>query len=178
MAYDQTGLTQKPRTISAKREIVDLPPLDEANQQSSSIWLQDYVNAFVVNEANKVLVLEGTDNGRSWSSWQMIGRGLKTDEDPILAVQQELLLRTGYTCKNWVYLGTFVVDETQSRGAGHFFCARSLEKTSILDEALTHDLKPKWVAKHEIKQALLDGRIAVINHAIAVSLAMLMCSDS
>ncbi|NHZ71630.1 MAG: hypothetical protein GWP17_00885 [Aquificales bacterium] len=124
-----------------------------------------------------MLVLEGTHNGRSWSSWQTIGRGLKKNEDPMLAAQRDLLLRTGYTCKSWVYLGTYVIDESQEEGAGHFFCAQSIKKTAVPDTQYTHNIKLKWVSKRELKQALLDGRIAVINHAVAVSLAMVMCSN-
>lgn len=178
MPYDQTNLTQKPRVISAKVRTTDLPFMDESAQQSPPVRLQDYVNALVLNEADEILVFEATDNGRSWASWQMVGRHLKTDEDPILAVQQELLLRTGYTCKNWVYLGAFVIDETQKAGAGYYFCAKVPQKTLVPDEKHSQNLKIKWVAKQEMKQALLDGRIAVINHALAISLAILLCNDN
>jgi hypothetical protein len=178
MAYNQANLTQKPRVISAKARTTDLSHIDESAQQSPPVHLRDYVNAFVLNEADEILVFEATDNGRSWSSWQMVGRHLETDENPILAVQQELLLRTGYTCKNWVYLGTFVIDETQKAGAGYYFCAKVPEKTLVPDAMHSKNQKLKWVAKQEIKQALLDGRIAVINHALAISLAILMCHDN
>ncbi|MCZ7670043.1 MAG: hypothetical protein M5U34_24150 [Chloroflexi bacterium] len=33
----------------------------------------------------------------------------------------------------------------------------------------------KWISKRELKQALLDGRIAVVNHAVAICLAMVLC---
>lgn len=178
MDYNQTDLTHKTRVISARKKTTDLPLIGESSQPSASIQLQDYVNAFIINEANEVLVLEGINNGRSWSSWQVIGRNLQGDEDPMRAVQQDLLRRTGYICTNWIYLGSFVVDETQNIGAGHFFCARLLERSTIPDKASTDGLNLKWVAKRELKQALLDGRIAVINHAVAISLAMVMCNES
>jgi hypothetical protein len=108
----------------------------------------------------------------------MIGRNIQVDEDPMRAVQQDLLKRTGYTCTNWIYLGSFVVDEAQSEGAGHFFSARLLERTSTPNELSAHGLKLRWVAKRELKQALVDGRIAVINHAVSICLAMVLCSDS
>lgn len=177
MTYNQVNFNQKPRVISAKVRTTDLPLIGESSQQATSIHLQDYVNAFIMNDAGEILVLEGTDNGRSWSSWQMVGRGLQKEEDPMLAVQQDLLLRTGYTCKNWIYLGTFVIDESRKTGAGHFFCAKVIDKVAPPDESYTQKLNLKWVAKREMKQALLDGRIAVINHAVAVSLAMVMCGE-
>jgi len=178
MKHDQTNQTKRSRDISARKKTVGSSLFDDDSQQSSSIQARDYVNAFVVNEENQVLVLEGTDNGRSWSSWKMIGRELRTDEDPILAVQQELLLRTGHTSEDWIYLGTFVVDERQEVGAGHFFCANVLVKTKTPDETYSIKTKPKWVTKRKLKQALMDGRIAVINHAVAASLAMVMCNDN
>ncbi len=177
MTYNQTNLSQSPRVISAKTRITDLPLIEDSNQKSAPIQLQDYVNAFVLNEADEILVLERKDNGRSWSSWQMPGRGLTVDEDPILAVQQELLLKTGYACKDWVYLGTFVMDAAHEMGAGYFFCAKALENSITPDETHSKKLNLKWVTKREMKQALLDGRIAVLNHAVAVSLAMVMCDD-
>ena len=178
MDYNQTNLTQNSRVISARKNTSDLSLIGDDSQQNPSIQLQDYVNAFIVNEANEVLVLEGTDNGRSWSSWQVIGRNIQGDEDPMRAVQQDLLRRTGYICTNWIYLGSFVVDETQSLGAGHFFCARLLESPNTPNEVSANGSKLRWVVKRELKQALVDGRIAVINHAVAISLAMVMCSES
>lgn len=178
MAYNQTSLTQKPHVISAKIRTTDLPFIGESSQQSVPIRLQDYVNVFVMNESGEVLVLEGNDNGRSWSSWQMVGRDLKLDEDPMLVAQQDLLLRTGYVCKNWTYLGTYVIDESQKAGAGYFFCAKLHKKIQTPDKTHTQNLELRWVPPREIKQALVDGRIAVINHAVAVSLAMVMCSHN
>jgi hypothetical protein len=160
---------------SAKIKTTDLPFPRERKQQTISIQIEDYVNAFVVNDANEILVLEEKENGRSWASWQMIGKELTSDEDPILAVQQELLIRTGCTCKDWIYLGTFVMDAAHEIGAGHFFCAKTVKK--VTKPNTTHSQQLKWVAKREMKQALLDGRIAVLNHAVAVSLAMVMCED-
>lgn len=178
MEYNQGSFTPKNRVISAKVRTAELPYLEESTQQGPPIQLQDYVNVFVVNEVGEVLILEGTDNGRSWSSWQMAGRDLKLNEDPMLVAQQDLLLRTGYVCKNWMYLGTFVIDETQKAGAGYFFCAKLQKKITTPDQTYAQNLRLKWVPKQEIKQALVDGRIAVINHAVAVSLAMVMCSQS
>jgi 8-oxo-dGTP pyrophosphatase MutT (NUDIX family) len=174
MSYNQTNLSRKPNVISAKKRTAELPVFSSPNQESKPIQLQDYVNLFLVNEVNEVLVLEGSENGRSWSSWQLIGRNIDKDEDPLLAVQENLLECTGYTCKKLIYLGTYIIDESRKDGAGHFFCAQVDEKvTAPIEE--TQNYTPKWVAKPILKQAMLDGRIAVINHVVSASLAMVMC---
>ncbi len=178
MTYNQTNITQqRTRTKSTRFTTNELPSISDHEQQESLYKLRDYVNAFIVNEAGEILVLEGGENGRSWASWQMIGRTLKSNEDPMAAVQEDLLKRTGYICENWIYLGTFVVNDTKQTGAGHFFCAKMTDRVPLPEITSNLDSKHRWVSKKEIKQAMLDGRIAVINHAVAVSLAMMMCNQ-
>ena len=177
MTYNQVNITQqRTRTNSTKFTTSELPLIGDNVQHESPFKLRDYVNAFILNEAGEVLVFERNQNGRSWASWQMIGRALECNEDPMLAVQEDLLTRTGYKCDNWIYLGTFVVNDKKQTGAGHFFCAKMTERIPFPKISQELHLKHHWVSKKEIKQAMLDGRIALINHAVAVSLAMMMCN--
>lgn len=153
----------------------DLSSLDDAVGDGwPLVEIRDYVNAFVLNEAGEAMVLERFSNGNAWGSWQMIGRFIRDGEDPLTAVQNILLSRTGYAAEQWVYLGTFVVDDADHLGVGHFFCA---QKSRRITEAPISDRSIKWVSRKHIKRALLDGRIAVINYAIAATLALLMCDD-
>lgn len=174
MHFNQTGLTETSETASAKIRPVSLS-ITGVNKESAPIHAQDYVNAFVLNDEGNVLILENAENGRSWASWKLIGRSLNGDEDPMLAVQQDLIRRTGYACSHWTYLGTFVIDESQKQGAGYFFCAKMAKQITMPEAEYSHTINLKWVSKREMKQALLDGRIAVINHAAATSLALVMC---
>lgn len=136
--------------------------------------VQDYVNVFVMNEAGDVLIIENRQNGRNWGSWRVAGRCLAAGEDPILAVQQDLRWQTGLVCNSWTYLGTFVMDEQKTEGAGHFFCAHKVTQVS-LPQAQYHDNHIRWINKQELKQALLDGRIAALKNAVAICLALVVC---
>lgn len=133
---------------------------------------RDFVNAFVFNEGGEALVLESTPFKKAWSSWQMLGCPLTEGEDPITAVQSLLHQNVGCVAKQWLYLGTFVSDEAAQSGANHFFIAHGA--TAVAHPQPT-DLAIRWVRREQIKQALLDGRIAQIHHAVAASLAMLLC---
>jgi hypothetical protein len=141
-----------------------------------SIYLQDYIIALVLNEAGEAMVLERPkpDGG---AYWQMMERFLKTDEDPFTAVQQELLEQTGRQTGQWSYLGSHVVDTSQTVGVGYFFCAVQTRK--VMDVEQKHHaydgegLCLKWVALTDLRYALLDGRLAMSNHALTVSLSFL-----
>ena len=136
---------------------------------------RDYVNAFVVNETGEAMIVEHSPDGHAWGSWRIFGQQIQNGEDPLTAVQTTLLQRTGYAAGQWLYLGTYVIDDAGLAGVGHFFCARQSKKMA---EPVGHELNLKWVPRQQIKRALLDGRIAVINHAVAVSLALVMCDDT
>jgi ADP-ribose pyrophosphatase len=94
------------------------------------ILTHDYVNAVVVNKNKEALILEGYKHGAGRIIWQIVGGYLEPGEDPLTAVQRELLEETGYSTKDWSYLGSFVVDPNRHIGIGHFFCAQNIEPTS------------------------------------------------
>jgi 8-oxo-dGTP pyrophosphatase MutT (NUDIX family) len=170
---------RKPEIIFASQpqESVVSQAMSRSNSEVSHwspLKARDYVNAYVLNEAGEAMVLESFPNGNAWGSWQMIGGEIEPDEDPLTAVQKNLLQRTGCSAEHWLYLGTFVVDGAEHLGVGHFFCA---QQTRRILEPPTLDFDIRWVPRKQIKRALLDGRIAAINYAIAAALALVMCED-
>jgi ADP-ribose pyrophosphatase len=137
------------------------------------IYTNDYVNALILNEANEALVLEGYKHGNGRITWQIMGGYIEPAEDPLTAVQRELLEETGYQTEDWTYLGSYIVDPNRHVGVGHFFCAQKVRLTAEPCHSDLEDFAVKWVPLKELRYALLDGRIAAISHAITVSLALL-----
>ncbi|MBK8987324.1 MAG: NUDIX domain-containing protein [Chloroflexi bacterium] len=179
---EETVDLRQPEIIFASQpqeSVISQLSLDEPEENRWPLLeFRDYVNAFVVNESGEAMVLESFHTGNAWGSWQMIGRYLRPDEDPLTAVQTALLQRTGYTAEQWLYLGTFVADEVEHLGVGHFFCAQRTQLAADLHRTegdISPDGSVRWVPLKHIKRALLDGRIAVINHAIAATMALVMC---
>lgn len=138
------------------------------------VHTRDYVNALVLNEAGEALILEGYKHGTGWSSWQVLGGYLEEGEDPMTAVQRELLEETGYSSDQWLYLGSYVIDANRHVGVGHFFCALNAHPVAEPNHDDLEDFELKWIPLRELKYALLDGRIAVISYAINISLALLL----
>lgn len=132
----------------------------------------DYVNALVVNEAKQALVLEAEKTGGGLC-WLMIGRYLQPDEDPFTAVQQKLLELTGYQTRQWAYLGSHGVSESQLLGVGSLFCAQRAHQVATPCPEAQLPYIVKWVPLTDLRYALLDGRITTMSHALTVSLSLL-----
>lgn len=138
------------------------------------IYTHDYVNAVVLNKNNEALILEGYKHGAGRVTWQVVGGYLEPGEDPLTAVQRELLEETGCSTQDWSYLGSFVVDPNRHVGIGHFFCAQNVEITAkISGNGDLEAYELKWVPLKELRYALLDGRLAAVGYATAVALAFL-----
>ena len=58
--------------------------------------------------------------------------------------------------------------------AGHFFSARHVKK--VAQPRINRDqmCEVRWISRQELKLSLLDGRIGMVNYAVAASLALLM----
>lgn len=137
------------------------------------IYTSDYVNAVVFNENGEAMIMEGYKHGTGWTSWQMLSGCLQEGEDPVTAVHRHLLEEIGYTTPNLVYLGSYVVDPNRHVGVGHFFCARAAKKVAKPIHDKSQNFELNWVPVSELRYALLDGRIATLSYAIAVSLSLL-----
>ncbi len=137
------------------------------------IYTHDFVNALILNEANEALILEGYKHGTGRVSWQIMGGYIEPGEDPLTAVRRELLEETGLTSDEWSYLGSFIVDPNRHIGVGHFFCAQNAQQVTEPNHNDLEAFEIKWVSLKELHYALLDGRIAAVTYATAISLALL-----
>ena len=159
--------------VSVSKEQVHLPD-GQVIMDWPKIYTRDYVNALVLNDAGEAMIIEGYKHGHGWSSWQVVGGYLEDGEDPYTAVQRELLEETGYSCSNWLYLGSYTVDANRHMGVGHFFYATGAQRTAEPNHDDLEAFVVKWIPVQDLKYALLDGRIGVISYAANVALALLM----
>jgi ADP-ribose pyrophosphatase len=119
------------------------------------------------------MVLEGYKHGLGRSSWQVVGGYLEADEEPLLAIQRELLEETGFQAEQWLELGSFVMDANRHVGVGHFFLARNARKVTAPDHDDLEKFNVRWVSLFELKQALFDGRVGIISYAANIALGLL-----
>ncbi len=138
------------------------------------VHTRDYVNVLIVNEKQEALIVEGYKHGMGRSSWQVIGGYIEDGEDPVTAVKRELLEETGYSCKKWIYLSSYVMDANRHFGVGHFFVAQDVQKVTEPNNDDLEEMQFNWVTLDELKYALIDGRIGAISYATNIALALLL----
>lgn len=134
---------------------------------------RDYVNAVVFDEQGQALILDGYKHGMRRCGWQVVGGYVESGENPLRAIERELLEETGYKAEEWRYLGSFVVDANRRVGVGHFFLALN---ASAVVEPVNGDLEEsslRLVPFDELRYALVDGRLGVISYALNVMLAFM-----
>ena len=132
----------------------------------------DYVNAVVFNEEGQALILEGYKHGVRRTSWQVVGGYLEGQEDPLTAIQRELLEETGYHSDEWRYLGSFVVDANRRVGTGHFFIGFNARPAAEPTHQDLEDFTIRWVSVKELLYAVMDGRINILSYALNITLAL------
>lgn len=137
------------------------------------VHMRNYINALVLNEAGEALIIEGYKHGLRRSSWQVLGGYLEGEEDPLEAARRELLEETGYHSDDWQHLSSFVVDANRHGGVGHFFLARNARPVTEPDHDDLEQFVVRWVSLAELKQALVDGRVAAISYAANIALGLI-----
>ena len=137
------------------------------------VHARDYVNAVVFDMKGRALILEEYKHGARRHSWQTIGIELDKDENPLGAIERRLLETTGYGSREWRYLGSFVLDGNRGIGKAHFFLALSAKLIATPVPGADDTPPWRWVDMENLRYALVDGRINVVNCAMNVLLAML-----
>lgn len=133
----------------------------------------DYVNTVAFDSAGRALILEGYKHGARRTTWQVVGGYLEPDDDPLETAHRELLQSTGCQSDDWRYLGSFITEANRKVAVGHFFLALNVKQVT---RPLPNEMEPpaiRWVSRDELNYALMDGRINIINYAMAISLGLM-----
>ena len=137
------------------------------------VSLRDYINVVALDEAGKVLIIEGYKHGVGRSSWQILGGYVEQGEDPLAAAKRELLEETGLASDEWTPLGTFIADANRRASQATFFLANNCKKISEPDNDDLEEYTLHWQTQEEVQKALKDGRIEVLGYAAPLALAFL-----
>ncbi len=136
------------------------------------VHMRDYIAVFAVDQQRRALVLEGYKHGLGRSSWQVVAGYVETNEKPLETAKRELREETGYESDQWEHLGSFVVDLNRHGGTGHIYLARNVSRTQEPTDDDLERVTLKWASLAEIEDALRDGRVAGMSHAVTISLAL------
>ncbi|MFQ5611162.1 MAG: NUDIX hydrolase [Anaerolineae bacterium] len=177
MPEERWDVLRRERVLQHPFVTVDMEQVRLPDQRVIPNWpivnMRNYINALVLNRGGQAMIISGYKHGLGRSSWQVLGGYIEDGEDPLAAAQRELLEETGYHSDDWQRLGSFVIDANRHGGIGHFFLARDARPIAKPDHNDLEQFVVRWVAIDELKQALADGRVAIISYAINISLGLL-----
>lgn len=182
-------MTEEKWTIRSTQNIVEHPYVSVSFQEIELpdgrviddwpiIRTKNYVNAFVLDQFGRAMLLEGYKHGLGRSNWQVLGGYLEEGEDPLQAARRELIEETGYQSDEWQYLGSYVVDANRYVGTGHFFLAKNARQVAQPDHDDLERFVVRWVSPDDFREALFDGRVGIISYAVNISLALLALQES
>ena len=140
---------------------------------NSHLPVSNYVNLVAIDEAGRVMVIEDLTTNGGWGCWHLISSGLTEKDNPMAVGQHKLLLTTGYSSANWLYLGSFALDVNNPEAAEHFLVAQNVTCVHTLHQSSSQTCAVKWISQRQLRYALLDGRLGSMRDALTATMALL-----
>lgn len=120
----------------------------------------DWVNVIAITTEGKFIIEEQYRHGIQKICFELPAGEVEQGEDPLIAAKRELKEETGYTGGEWKAFGTSVPNASGCNNICHSYLAIGVEKKTEPKREPTEDIKIHLVTKEEIKEMLLEGRIA------------------
>lgn len=120
----------------------------------------DWVNVIAITTEGKFIIEEQYRHGIQKVCFELPAGEVEQGEDPLIAAQRELKEETGYTGGEWKTFGISAPNASGCSNICHSFLAIGVERTTETKREPTEDIKIHLVARKEIKEMLLDGRIS------------------
>lgn len=120
----------------------------------------DWVNVIAITTEGKFIIEEQYRHGIQKVCFELPAGEVGQGEIPLIAAKRELEEETGYTGGVWSSFGTYAPNASGCNNTCHSFLAIGVERITESKREPTEDIKIHLVTKEEIKEMLLDGRIA------------------
>ena len=137
----------------------------------------DYVNVVVETEENKFLCFRQTKYAIDGTSLAPVGGYMEPGEDALTTAQREVLEETGYRAREWIPLGSYIVDANRGAAVGHLFLARGAYYAQERDADDLEEQELLLLSRTELKAALEAGDFKVLAWAAVVALSLLRLKD-
>jgi 8-oxo-dGTP pyrophosphatase MutT (NUDIX family) len=160
------------RFLTVENHTVELP---DGTVIEEWPWLvtPEYANVVAQTDDGRFVCLRQTKYGAGGPTLAVPGGYLEPGEDPLPAVQRELLEETGYTAADWHPLGAYVVDGNRGAGRAHLYLARGATSVQRPDADDLEEQELLLLDRAELASALWRGEFRVLAWATAVGLALL-----
>ena len=137
----------------------------------------DYINVLVETDEEKYLCFRQTKYAIEGTSLAPVGGYLETGEAPLTTAQRELLEETGYLAREWISLGSYIVDPNRGAATGHLFLARGAYRVQERDADDLEEQELLMLTRAELEAALAAGEFKVLAWATVVALGLTHLKD-
>lgn len=120
----------------------------------------DWVNVIAITTDGKFIIEEQYRHGILKVCFELCAGMVDEGETPLGAAKRELLEETGYTGGNWKSFGKSVPNASGSTTKCYHFVATNVERIKDPNPEKTEDIKLHLLTEQQLKQIMLDGRIA------------------
>ena len=132
--------------LSVYQEAVSLPD-GRVVQDYYGIEMPSYTAVFAITDERQIIVLRSYRHALGEVVLNMPGGMVEEDEDPLAAIQRELLEETGYSAAEWTSLGNFIGNSSRGCGNYYFFRERGFPYSSA-----------RFRRSRRVRVAALDAR--------------------
>ena len=120
----------------------------------------DWVNVIAITTDGKFIVEEQYRHGIQQVCFELCAGMVDNGEKPLEAAKRELLEETGYAGGDWIAFGMSVPNASGSTTKCHHYLALGVSPNQAPNLENTEDIKIHLLTEQEIKQIMLDGRMA------------------
>ncbi|HEY1296026.1 MAG TPA: NUDIX hydrolase [Chloroflexota bacterium] len=133
---------------------------------------RSYAVIFAVTDDEHVLFVEGYKYGPDRVILQLPAGYLEAGEAPEVCARRELLEETGYTARDWEFLGAYCPDGNRGFGTAHFFLARGAEPfaSAVLDDE--EALVVRAVPLNRVREVLVGSELGELTAVAGIGLAL------
>jgi ADP-ribose pyrophosphatase len=132
--------------IRLRSETVQLPN-DKILSPYHTLVFPEWVCAVVVTPAHDILLVEQYRHGAKQAMTELPAGTVEAGEEPLAAMQRELLEETGHASEEWHRLGTYVVNGARHTNRVHAFLAlnaRDVAPQRLDDGEVIHIHSVPW----------------------------------
>ncbi len=137
----------------------------------------DYINVLVETDEGKFLCFRQTKYAIDGTSLAPVGGYLEPGEDARATAQRELLEETGYLAREWISLGSYIVDANRGAATGHLFLARGAHRVQERNADDLEEQELLLLSRAELQAALDAGEFKVLAWATVVALGLRHLKD-